>query len=145
MAKAKSNTPMKSSKAKNKSKTPMKKPPMKNKSKTPGDIDRLKSRLSADIASHLRREKKNSATPVAPWKVRFRGWQDWTVLEPQTLQTLLTLSWKHGISVVQYTWPVKGRDQSKPVKVQFKVDLAKLEVRNTKTNSGYPLQCSGPL
>ena len=121
---------------------PMKKPASAH---LPGDIGRLKSRLSADIASHLRREKKNSATPVAPWKVRFRGWQDWTVLEPQTLQTLLTLSWKHGISVVQYTWPVKGRDQSKPVKVQFEVDLAKLEVRNTKTNSGYPLQCSGPL
>ena len=142
MAKAKSNTPMKSSKAKNKSKTPMKKPPMKNKSKTPGDIDRLKSRLSADIASHLRREKKKGPSP---WKVRFRKYEDWTVLEPQTLQTLLTLSWKHGISVVQYTWPVKGRDQSKPVKVQFEVDLAKLEVRNTKTNNGYPLQCSGPL
>ena len=46
---------------------------------------------------------------------------------------------------LQYTWPVKGRDQSKPVKVQFKVDLAKLEVRNMKTNKGYPLQCSGPL
>jgi len=142
MAKAKSNTPMKSSKAKNKSKTPMKKPASTH---LPGDIGRLKSRLSADIASHLQREKKKRATPTAPWKVRFREWQDWTVLEPQTLQTLLTLSWKHGISVVQYTWPVKGRDQSKPVKVQFEVDLAKLEVRNTKTNNGYPLQCSGPL
>ena len=30
-------------------------------------------------------------------------------------------------------------------KVQFAVDLAKLEVRNMKTNKGYPLQCSGPL
>ena len=142
MAKAKSKTPMKSSMAKDKSKTPMKKPASTH---LPGDIGRLKSRLSADIASHLQREKKKRATPTAPWKVRFRGWQDWTVLEPQTLQTLLTLSWKNGISVVKYTWPVKGRDQSKPVKVQFEVDLAKLEVRNTKTNSGYPLQCSGPL
>ena len=40
---------------------------------------------------------------------------------------------------LQYTWPVKGH------KVQFEVDLAKLEVRNMKTNKGYPLQCSGPL
>ena len=35
---------------------------------------------------------------------------------------------------LQYTWPVKGRGQSKPVKVKFEVDLVKLEVRNTKTN-----------
>ena len=142
MAKAKSNTPMKSSKAKNKSKTPMKKPASAH---LPGDIGRLKSRLSADIASHLRREKKRRATPTAPWKVHWREWQDWAVLEPQTLQKLLTLSWKHGVSLVQYTWPVKGRGQSKPVKVKFEVGLAKLEVRNTKTNNGYPLQCSGPL
>ncbi len=40
---------------------------------------------------------------------------------------------------LQYTWPVKGH------KVKFEVDLAKLEVRNMKTNKGYPLQCSGPL
>ena len=40
---------------------------------------------------------------------------------------------------LQYTWPVKGH------KVQFEVDLAKLEVRNMKTNKGYPVQCSGPL
>ena len=40
---------------------------------------------------------------------------------------------------LQYTWPVKGH------KVQVEVDLAKLEVRNMKTNKGYPLQCSGPL
>ena len=40
---------------------------------------------------------------------------------------------------LQYTWPVKGH------KVQFEVDLAKLEVSNMKTNKGYPLQCSGPL
>ena len=139
MAKAKSKTPMKSCRAKDKSKTPMKKPASTH---LPGDIGRLKSRLSADIASHLQREKKKGPSP---WKVRFRKYEDWTVLEPQTLQTILTLSWKQGISVVQYKWPVKGRDQSKPVKVQFEVDLAKLEVRNTKTNSGYPLQCSGPL
>ena len=38
-----------------------------------------------------------------------------------------------------------GHGQSKPVKVQFEVDLAKLEVRNMKTNTRYPLQGSGPL
>ena len=139
MAKEKSKTPMKSCRAKDKSKTPMKKPASTH---LADDIDSLKARLSADIASHLQREKKKGPSP---WKVRFRKYEDWTVLEPQTLQTLLTLSWKQGISVVQYKWPVKGRDQSKPVKVQFEVDLAKLEVRNTKTNNGYPLQCSGPL
>ena len=139
MAKAKSKTPMKSCRAKDKSKTLMKKPASTH---LADDIDSLKARLSADIASHLQREKKKGPSP---WKVRFRKYEDWTVLEPQTLQTLLTLSWKQGISVVQYKWPVKGRDQSKPVKVQFEVDLAKLEVRNTKTNDGYPLQCSGPL
>ena len=71
--------------------------------------------------------------------LQWREWQDWALLEPQTLQKLLTQSWKHGVSLVQYTWPVKGH------KVQFEVDLAKLEVRNMKTNKGYPLQCSGPL
>ena len=98
-----------------------------------------KSRLPADIAAHLQREKKRRATPTAQWKVQWREWQDWALLEPQTLQKLLTQSWKHGVSLVQYTWPVKGH------KVQFEVDLAKLEVRNMKTNKGYPLQCSGPL
>ena len=103
-----------------------------------------KSRLPADIAAHLQREKKRRATPTAQWKVQWREWQDWALLEPQTLQKL-TQSWKHGVSLVQYTWPVKGHGQSKPVKVQFEVDLAKLEVRNMKTNRGYSLQCSGPL
>ena len=133
---------MKSCMAKEKSKTPMKKPASTH---LADDIDSLKARLSADIASHLQREKKRRATPTAQWKVQWREWQDWALLEPQTLQKLLTQSWKHGVSLVQYTWPVKGRGQSKPVKVKFEVDLAKLEVRNTKTNNGYPLQCSGPL
>ena len=90
-------------------------------------------------------KEKRRATPTAQWKVQWREWQDWALLEPQTLQKLLTQSWKHGVSLVQYTWPVKGRGQSKPVKVQFEVDLAKLEVRNMKTNTRYPLQGSGPL
>ena len=99
----------------------------------PGDIGRLRSRLPADIAAHLQREKKRRATPTAQWKVQWREWQDWALLEPQTLQKLLTQSWKHGVSLVQYTWPVKGH------KVQFEVDLAKLEVWNMKTNKGLSL------
>ena len=103
------------------------------------NIARLSARLPGDIAAHLKREEKRCATPTARWKVQWRTWQQWVMLEPQTLQKLLTQSWKHGVSLVQYTWPVKGH------KVQFEVDLAKLEVRNMKTNKGYPLQCSGPL
>ena len=137
--------------SKEKRKTPMKMPmkmPMKTPMKKPAsthladDIDSLKARLSADIASHLQREKKKGPSP---WKALWRWCDDWAVLEPPTLQQLLTSSWKHRKLVVSYEWPVKRHGQSKPVITKFEVNLATMEVKNMMTNTTCPLQLNGPL
>ena len=141
--------------SKEKRKTPMKMPmkmPMKTLMKKPAsthlpdDIRRLKSRLQKDIATHIRKEaKRQRATPTAPWKAYWRWCDDWAVLEPPTLQQLLTSSLKHGELLVPYEWPVKRHGQSKPVITQFEVNLATMKVKNMMTNTTCPLQLNGPL
>ena len=120
-------------------------------------IGRLSARLPGDIAAHLKREEMRCATPTARWKVQWRTWQQWVMLEPQTLQNLLAQCHKAmslpkltkksvpkktkksvpkiALPLVPYTWRINGHN------VTFTVDLEKFEVRNMKTNRVSPLQC----